>query len=191
MPKTTLRFHPRPQKIFFNPRSSIGKENLQLPVVQPSIQVLADSLPTGIDPKPDRFKPMARPQRSQRLAHLRLPQVFSSDTLQTNLGAIHQQKPKGNTLHLPKRVLGLGKLAKPPMYRRVTHGLILTPFHFTRRPPKRDMHNQANRRLHRLFQITIMGLNRKGHDQRRKTLARLPVDHLGQAIANRPQELFN
>src|SRR4030042_5249418 len=144
MPDTTLMLHPRPQKAFFNPRPSIGKENLQLPVVQTAIQILPDLSPFGMNPKSYVFKPAHRSQRSHGPAHLGLPQIFTPASLKMNLRTVDQQEPEGNILHLPKRIMGLGKLSKPPMHRRSTRGLPLNPHHFLCRPAKQNMHCQSD-----------------------------------------------
>jgi hypothetical protein len=107
-----------------------------------------------------------------------------------NLGAIHQQESKGNVSHLPKRAMGLGKLAQPSMRRRMAHQLPLNPLHFTRRPAKRNMHGQPNRRLHGFFQKVIMSGDRKGFDQRQKSFSRFLVHQLGKAKGNRSQRTF-
>src|SRR4030042_6862955 len=101
MPDTTLMLHPRPQKAFFNPRPSIGKENLQLPVVQTAIQILPDLSPFGMNPKSYWFKPAHRSQRSHGPAHLGLPQTFTPGSPKINLRTLDQTKPQWKIQHLP------------------------------------------------------------------------------------------
>jgi hypothetical protein len=91
-PDAALMTHPFLKKVLFDARPPIREQNLQSPVAESFLQVLANRTPFPVNLKSHRLKRSASPQRGQRPAHLGFFLGPAARPLAPYFRAVHHQK---------------------------------------------------------------------------------------------------